>query len=211
MKEKNLDLERLVFFSDAIVAIAMTLLVFGLQVNVPAGEHLTFKSIAGAWPHFSAFFLSFFIIGLFWKIHHEFFHYIRLVDSNLLWFNIIWLLFIALIPFTSSLISTHFFDRPAIVCYCLNILCITIFQNTIWDYVAARPDYLKDISATDTNFYRIACNVAMVHAVIALILAFFYPLLAFIILLTRLPAILLTRRWFMRKLRKKEGKTVQNL
>jgi len=199
MKEKNLDLERLVFFSDAIVAIAITLLVFGVQINIPEGAHLTFADIGHSWPHFSSFFLSFFIIALFWKIHHEFFHYIRMVDSALLWFNIIWLLFIVLIPFSSSLVSTHFFDKPAIIIYCVNILCITIFQNTIWDYVAVRPGYLKDISAPDVNFYRMACNVAMINAVVALGLAFFYPLVAFIVLLARLPMILLTRKWFMRR------------
>lgn len=199
MKEKNLDLERLVFFSDAIVAIAMTLLVFGLQINIPAGKHLTFADIGHSWPHFSSFFLSFFIIALFWKIHHEFFHYIRMVDSALLWYNIIWLLFIVLLPFTSSLVSTHFFDKPAIVSYCANILFITIFQNTIWDYAAVRPGYLNDIDDYQIRFYRMACNVAMINAVIALILAFFFPLLAFIILLARLPMILLTRQWFIRR------------
>lgn len=204
MKEKNLDLERLVFFSDAIVAIAMTLLVFGLKVDIAPKAHVTFADIGRAWPHFSSFVLSFFIIALFWKIHHEFFHYIRVVDSSLLWLNIVWLLFIVLLPFTSSLISTNFFDHPAIVTYCANILCITIFQNAIWDYVAVRPDYLKDIGPADTTFYRVACNVAMVNAIVALAVAFFYPLIAFLILLTRLPVILLTRRWFIRRKPKKK-------
>lgn len=207
MKEKNLDLERLVFFSDAIVAIAMTLLVFGLKVEIPAKSHLTFSAIGRSWPHFSSFFLSFFIIALFWKIHHEFFHYIRMVNAALLWYNITWLLFIVLLPFSSSLVSTNFFDTPAIVIYCINILCITIFQNQIWDYVAVRPEFLHEISPMQVNFYRMACNVAMIHAIIALIIAFFHPVAGFIILLARLPVILLTRLWFIRnkKLNKKEA------
>jgi fatty acid desaturase len=90
----------------------------------------------------------------------------------------------------------YFLDRPAIVIYCANILFITIFQNNLWDYVARRPEFLKDIDETQTRFYRRACNVAMLNAVFALVLAFFHPLIAFIVLLARLPMILFTRRFY---------------
>lgn len=196
MKEKNLELERMVFFSDAIVAIAITLLVFGLKIDLAPNAHLTFAAIAGAWQRYCAFFLSFFIIAVFWKIHHEFFHYICKVNGALLWYNIIWLLFIVLLPFTSSLVSMYFLDKPAIVIYCANILLITIFQNNVWDYVAKRPEFLKDIDEMQIRFYRRACNVAMLNAIVALVLAFFHPIVAFIILLARLPMILLTRRFY---------------
>jgi uncharacterized membrane protein len=75
MKEKNLELERLVFFSDAIVAIAITLLALDLKVEPASGGHLTFADVGNAWEKFLAFFLSFFIIAIFWKIHHEFYTY----------------------------------------------------------------------------------------------------------------------------------------
>jgi uncharacterized membrane protein len=198
MKEKNLDLERLVFFSDAIVAIAATILVFGLKIDIPPNKHITFADIGNEWPRFSSFVLSFFIIALFWKIHHEFFHHIKTVNNVLLWFNIIWLLFIVLLPFTSSLVSTHFFDIPAMVAYCFNIFFLTIFQNMIWDYASVRPDFLKDADLETIIFYRRACNVAMINALIALGIAFFWPLAAFIILLSRLPMILLTKNIYSR-------------
>ena len=198
MKEKNLDLERLVFFSDAIVAIAITLLVFGLKIEVTPGKDIAFADIWAAWPKFFSFFLSFFIIAVFWKIHHEFFHYIKAINNVVLWNNIFWLLFIILLPFTTSLMGTYFFKTPAIAAYCFNILMITLFQNNIWDYVAIRPDFLHDISEATIIFYRRACNVAMINALIALAVSFFYPLAAFMILLARLPMILLTRQIFGR-------------
>lgn len=70
--QKNLELERLVFFSDAIAAIAITLLALELKVS-PKGAHLEFADIAAAWHSFAAFFLSFIIIAVFWVNHHRFF------------------------------------------------------------------------------------------------------------------------------------------
>src|SRR5476651_237160 len=167
MKEKNLELERLVFFSDAVVAIAITILVFNLKITGDEGRHFTFADLLQAWPKFLAFFLSFFIIALFWKLHHQFFFYIRAVDEALLWYNIGWLLFLVLLPFSTTLISMHFTDPAAVVVYCANVLLINVFQYFIWDYASARPEFLKpghDVRII--KFYRQVCNVAMINSVI---------------------------------------------
>jgi uncharacterized membrane protein len=121
MKEKNLELERLVFFSDAIVAIAMTILVFNLKVTGDEDKHFTYAYLVQAWPKFLAFFLSFFIIALFWKLHHQFYFYIRAVDEKLLWNNVGWLLFLVLLPFSTTLISVLFGD-PAAMVVCRGIM-----------------------------------------------------------------------------------------
>src|ERR1700761_1808262 len=197
MKEKNLELERLIFFSDAIVAIAITILVFNLKITGDEGRHFSFTDLFQAWPKFVAFFLSFFIIALFWKVHHQFFFYIRAVNDTLLWNNIAWLLFVVMLPFSTTLISTDFKDPPAMVVYCANVFFINLFQNNIWDYASTRPEFLKpDIDPRIVIFYRRACNVAMVNSLISLALAFFFPMAAFIILIARFPFILSARRLF---------------
>jgi uncharacterized membrane protein len=197
MKEKNLELERLVFFSDAIVAIAITILVFNLRITGDEGRHFIFADLLQAWPKFLAFFLSFFIIALFWKLHHQFFFYIRAIDEALLWNNIGWLLFLVLLPFSTTLISMHFTDPAAVVVYCANVLLINIFQNNIWDYVSKRPEFLKPgLDERIIVFYRRACNVAMINSVISLAVALFFPVAGFIILLARFPAILFSKPLF---------------
>jgi uncharacterized membrane protein len=197
MKEKNLELERLVFFSDAIVAIAITILVFNLKVTGDEDKHFTYGYLVQAWPKFLAFFLSFFIIALFWKLHHQFYFYIRAIDDKLLWNNVGWLLFLVLLPFSTTLISVHFKDPAAMVVYCTNVLMINIFQNNIWDYVCRHEGFLKiDPKEPIAVFYRRACNVAMVNSLIALAVAFFFPVVAFILLVARFPAILWARRLF---------------
>ena len=184
--EKNLELERLVFFSDAVVAIAITLLALDLSVK-PAGAHLTFTDIGQAWHRFAAFFLSFIVIAVFWINHHRFFVYIKAIDSKLMVFNICWLLFIVLLPFTSSLTSNDFFNKPAMLMYSANILIITCLQNMIWDYASDHRELLKDtITAAVKREYRIGSNLAMVNAAFAVAITFLSPLLAFITLFARI-------------------------
>ncbi|MES1216711.1 MAG: TMEM175 family protein [Bacteroidota bacterium] len=207
MTEKNLELERLVFFSDAVVAIAITLLALDLKSGKTASGHLLFSDLGESMHKFAAFFLSFFIIAAFWKVHHEFFHFIKKVDNLVLWCNLGWLLFIVLLPFSSSLVSDYFKDTASNFVYSTNVLFITIFQNIIWDYVALRPEYLKENATPEiVRNYRIACNVAMVNAVIAMALSFVSPIAAFIILFTRLPMILLFNQAFGKRKRPREKK-----
>ena len=183
--EKKLELDRLVFFSDAVVAIAITLLALELKVT-PAGAHVTFSDIAYAWHQFAAFFLSFIIIAVFWVNHHRFFVFIKAIDSKMMVYNICWLLFIVLLPFTSSLISNDFFNRPAMLMYSVNVLAVTCFQNMIWDYATTNKELLKDtITETVEREYRVGCNLAMGNALFAIVISFLSPLFAFIILFTR--------------------------
>lgn len=199
MAEKNLELDRLVFFSDAVVAIAITLLALDLKIDKTTTNHLRFSDLLSAADNFAAFVLSFFIIAAFWKVHHEFFYYIKKIDNKLLWNNVAWLLFIVILPFSSSLVSEYFFDKASNFVYSANVFLITIFQNNIWDHASAKFAHIKEGTGSDiVRSYRIACNVAMLNAILAMILSFIYPPAAFITLLVRLPMILFTNRFFTR-------------
>jgi uncharacterized membrane protein len=199
-KEKNLELDRLVFFSDAVVAIAITLLALNLKISKAIDAHLTFADFAASWQNFLAFFLSFLIIAVFWKIHHEFFVFIKEISEALLLYNIGWLLFIVLLPFTTTLISAHFSDTAAMFAYSFNIFMITLFQNLIWDYVAIRPQYTKDNLTPEINKdKRIACNIAMVNGLIAMVFSFISPAIAFFILFTRLLMFKISSKFFYKR------------
>lgn len=200
MEEKNLQLERTVFFCDAVVAIAITLL--ALEIKIPPTEngHLTFQDVLKEWRAFAAFFLSFVNIANFWKTHHSFFSHIRKVDEKMLWFNIAWLLFIVLLPFSTSLVSNFFNDTASVLIYSANIFIIAIFQNTIWDYTVAKKDFLKreEMEPATIRRYRVFCNLDMINAGIALIVSFFHPGLAFILLFTKLPVFVIVTVFYKR-------------
>ena len=196
VKQKNLELDRLVFFCDAIVAIAITLLALGLNVS-KKGEHLAWSDLWNARHQFAAFFLSFIMIAILWTIHHRFFVFIKEIDRRLMIYNIGWLLFVVLVPFSSSLISDYFFDKVAMLAYCINIFAITCFQNMIWDYAMDHKHLVKESLTDDTDReYRTACNLAMANALLAIAVAFFSPLIAFLILLSRSVMFQLSARRF---------------
>lgn len=130
-------------------------------------------------------------------IHHKFYNHIKKIDNRLLWYNLGWLLFIVMLPFTTSLISAHLFDTPAMFSYCINTLMLTFFQNQIWDYVAVRPDYLKEHTDKKIIYhYRLSCNVAMINALVGAGVSLVSPIVAFIVLLFRLPMIEAAKRIF---------------
>ena len=103
-------LERLVFFSDAVFAIAITLLV--LEIKVPhlpgnATSHDFVVALAGIAPSLFAFVLSFLVIGLFWMGHHRIFAHAHTYDSRVLWPNMLFLMAIAFMPFATAFFGAN--------------------------------------------------------------------------------------------------------
>lgn len=105
-----LSLERLVFFSDAVFAIAITLLV--LEIEVPhlprtqdTGPFL--EALVHLFPSFFAYALSFLVIGRFWMTHHGLMDHVTSYDARLMWPNMFYLMAIAFMPFATALIGRN--------------------------------------------------------------------------------------------------------
>ena len=96
--------ERLTFFSDAVVAIAITLL--AIDLPVPEGDtfRLFWASVRHDDGHYAAFLISFAVIAAAWFDHHDLFRYIRSTDGRLRLLNMGWLLSIVLNPFATKLL-----------------------------------------------------------------------------------------------------------
>jgi uncharacterized membrane protein len=97
--------ERLIFFSDAVAAIAMTLLAFSLKVPGGTSDHTLLDSL---WLHrlsYLEFLISFVVIGGHWRSHHRLFRYVDRLDSRIITLNMVWLLMIVIIPFATRLLS----------------------------------------------------------------------------------------------------------
>jgi uncharacterized membrane protein len=128
--------ERLTFFSDAVFAIAITLL--ALEIRLPAGadsatdRELTL-ALLGMWHKYLAFIISFLVIGTFWISHHRKFRFILRYDSNLLSINLLFLMTIAFMPFPSSVISENA-NRTATIFYALIMSLAGLLSTAIWVY-----------------------------------------------------------------------------
>lgn len=202
MHDKNLQLERFVFFSDAVVAIAITLL--ALNLKVPVEGHFRFSDLWIHWKSFGAFALSFFNIANFWKTHHLAFAYIKKIDERLMWWNILWLLFIAFLPFSTTLLADYFFDPPALVVYGLNILLLTWINNTMWRYALKNSYMDPDLDPALAKRIQIFFTLDVLNSILAIIISPFNSVIAFIALLTKFPMIFFVG--FYRRIKKRRGK-----
>jgi len=88
---------RIEAFSDGVIAILITIMVLELK----APHDPTPASLAGMWPTFFAYVLSFIIIAIYWVNHHHLIHLVTTVDSVILWANINLLFWISLIPWVT--------------------------------------------------------------------------------------------------------------
>jgi uncharacterized membrane protein len=129
--------DRLLALSDGVFAIVMTLLV--LEIKLPdmishkSDPHLLERLIQIA-PKLEIYVITFLIIGVFWIIHHYDFHFVQHVDRNFIWYNILLLLFISLIPFSSDLLGEYPFNRVAAIIFGINMLAIWLIISGSWRY-----------------------------------------------------------------------------
>lgn len=110
--QKNHDrfqLERLAFFSDAVFAIAITLLVIDLRLPHlhEFSDKALLDALASLLPQYAGFFVSFFVIGRFWIGHHRLIGLIDRVDEKFVWQNLQFLLTIAFMPFPTAVIGEY--------------------------------------------------------------------------------------------------------
>lgn len=147
----GLSTNRVEALSDGVFAVAMTLLV--LEVHVPdvrTGplDPLTFLAdlwyANGSGKVFLAYVMSFALLGVYWVGQHSQFQYIRRADRPLLWINILFLLLIALVPFTTSMVGKYMsITSMALVVYGVHLLAIAIVIYSHWWY-ATHDRHLTD-------------------------------------------------------------------
>jgi uncharacterized membrane protein len=130
--------ERLLAFSDGVFAIAITLLV--LDLRVPVGARDLGHALLNAWPHYLSYALSFVTIGIVWANHHGLFRAVRRSDHTFLLINIVFLMWIAALPFPTTILADYLGkhgERTAMLVYTGSWVVGTIPFNLLWLYASA--------------------------------------------------------------------------
>ena len=138
-------LERLIFFSDAVFAIAITLLALDLRLPTGIGalsNSQLWDQLMGSWHKYLAFVISFLAIGTFWMAHHRKFRLIQRYDRGLLALNLLFLMVIAFVPFPTWVISESG-NRTATIFYALTMVLAGLMLSDVWWY-ASRHTRLTD-------------------------------------------------------------------
>jgi uncharacterized membrane protein len=132
-RAEEIEYDRVLFFSDAIFAIAITLLVVDLQV--PDVPHLdSADQLRDSIPQMSGFALSFAVIGLFWIAHHGLFRHIKGLNRQLVLLNLVFLGCVAFLPYPTSLLSAAGDQAPATVFYAASIAATGLAEAAVWLY-----------------------------------------------------------------------------
>ncbi len=135
----ELEFDRVANFTDAVIAIALTLLV--LNIDVPSGrpDSEVADIVRGVGPKLFTLTLSFVIIAVFWRFHHRLVARLTSMSPRWVWANMVFLLTIVLVPFSSELIGEYGSTAPAVIVYAVNITALS-WSLMLLDVVALRDD-----------------------------------------------------------------------
>jgi uncharacterized membrane protein len=105
-------------FSDGVIAIIITIMVLELK----APEEPGLGHLWRLWPTFLAYVLSFAYVGIYWVNHHRLVSHARHVTNGLVWFNLLLLFALSLIPFSTAYLGGQHFSRDATLLYLVTML-----------------------------------------------------------------------------------------
>ena len=157
--KKEFQLERLILFSDAVFAIAITLLV--IEIKIPDKEWMKehggisdgaiLNALKNLVPKFLGFLISFMLIGLYWTIHHRMFGFVTSYDRKLLFLNLLFLFFIALMPFSTGFYGEYAGDelfekqlKVPMTFYVLNFCCAGFANYFMWRRIGNTKNKLAE-------------------------------------------------------------------
>ena len=189
--------DRMEALSDGLFAIVLTLLILQFEVPSVAPDELLVAVIEQETLLFS-YLLSFFVVGLYWVVHHNLFRHIVHHDRVLLWCNLVFLLTISFLPYPTEILGLYG-TQFAWLLYATNIILVGVTLTGLWAY-ATRAGYLK--STIDERTARLITGrglitplvfaLSIVVAIGSLEFAFYIPFLI-------IPLQMLWVRWYRMK------------
>ena len=174
-----LPLDRFNAFTDGVFAIAITLLV--LELSVPKGGGPLLPALAEQWPEFLGYLISFVFIGGIWISHAGMTKLMRHADLLAYAIDLLMLLFVALLPFSTALMVTHLSGpdiNAAVLIYGINLLLASLMLSLLMFYIVSERSLVLDEVADETleakvrhRWTVIAVNVAGIVVAVVLPLA----------------------------------------
>jgi uncharacterized membrane protein len=193
--KKEFQLERMILFSDAVFAIAITILVIEIKVpEIPkelVTEQRLLQSLDNLIPKFIGFLISFMIIGLYWQVHHRMFGFVVNYTRRTLWLNLFFLLAVVLMPFSTAFYSEYVLRllKTPIIVYVVNICFLGFMNFFLWKHLTNSKLNLTEGVTREENvvfsFRSIAVpfifiGTAMVYFIKPAVAAFVPPLIPLI-------------------------------
>ena len=188
------DKNRLETFVDGVFAIAITLLVLEFVIPIlPHSNMAILNFLDSLWIKFVGYFLAFLLLGLLLNNHHRQFRNLEYIDQKLWWLNILFLSFIVLVPFVTSIWIEYGDTTIGVLFFHFDMLISGLIMCFNWSY-AKNHEYLlrKDITARTITIITYRNYAIPITSLIAIGIAFFAPLLSNVAYLLTLVIIFIT-------------------
>ncbi|MGY4474281.1 TMEM175 family protein [Bradyrhizobium sp. USDA 3364] len=174
MQDKPLTAERLGAFSDAVIAVIITVMV--LELKPPEG--VAFADLLPLWPTAISYAASYLFIAVIWVNHHHLLHLVRQPTPRLIWLNFVHLFAVSLLPFATAWVARSQMAAAPVVVYAVIFLLIDLAYLAFERAVLAQADQSVISDRVRTWTQRRTLLAVLVFATGAAI-APFVPLLGF--------------------------------
>jgi uncharacterized membrane protein len=169
------EFSRVLAFSDGMFAIAMTLLV--VAIGVPAlddggDESELLHALGDMAPEFISFFISFAMIGRYWVAHHRFFRMLDAMDYGLVGINLLYLAFIAFLPFPSALLGTYFDNPISVAAYALAVALVSGLEVVLFRHAYGAGLLTRPMPAPVYRWGALASSLPVVFLLLSVPVAF---------------------------------------
>ena len=182
MDEGNdtLALERIAFFSDAVIAIALTLLAIDLRLpDVKGVDDAAFmRMLADLGPRYFAFVISFAVVALYWSAHHRMYRFIVRWDGGLLAVNMVFLFFVVQQPLLASMLGSYGNLASATAVYAIGLAALGFSSLGLWIYALRRHLVSSTMPQSFIRYTGIRSGGVAIAFALSALLALVSPLLA---------------------------------
>ncbi|MBN1855333.1 MAG: DUF1211 domain-containing protein [Dehalococcoidia bacterium] len=169
-------------FADGVFAVALILMILHLsvpQLTQPPTEAALRRSLLEMWPTFFAYALSFVILFMYWVLHHFQFHYFTRASGGLIWLTGLMLAFVALLPFSTALVSDYAMTRTAMLFYEGDIFAIQFLLARSWTHATGSGLLFgSDIPPHVVQRMKLALRIGVFYVLFTMGLVFISPLLS---------------------------------
>jgi uncharacterized membrane protein len=198
MSDTFIDKSRMESLVDGIFSVSMTILV--LTINFPQGldikdDIVILKAIEKLIPQLIIYFVAFALIGIFWCIYHSRFRHVKRLNNTFIWINLFWLMFIALMPFSTSLNGDYPMFHTAVLMFHVNFLVLSFLLFIMWEYVSKNNLIDEKLDPKAVALNRNMLVVMVLVCLFALIISFFSPSISNLFYFLIFPGILLVKRF----------------
>ena len=190
----TITISRIEMFSDAVIAIIMTLLVLELKVPVvpeSANIQQQLMALLPLVPKFLSFAMSFLVIAIFWVNHHSFLNSIHRADAKVLWYNNFLLFWLCFIPFPTAWIGENIHNTVAVILYAFTLMMSALAFQLAVNHAYKTGMFKTHISEDEQGrrsrrsypgilLYGLAMPLALIHPYIAISIFVLLPMLYFI-------------------------------